>query len=55
MLAARDLNAQVQYLSATDRYGLTVDLRDLRTKMAKQAGGAVELHLEANLGATWRS
>lgn len=48
--AARDLNAQVKYLSATDRYGLTVDLRDLRTRMAPQAEAQSNLHIEGELG-----
>ncbi len=41
-LAARDLDAEVHYISLSDRYGATVDLKDLRTKMAKGAGGAVD-------------
>ena len=35
-LAAADLDARVQYLRATDRYGATVDLNDLRTQIAKE-------------------
>jgi translocation and assembly module TamB len=49
-LAAQDLNANVHYLSATDRYGATVDLRDLRTQMAKEPEVKSSLHLEAQLG-----
>ncbi|NYF79751.1 translocation/assembly module TamB domain-containing protein [Granulicella arctica] len=49
-LAARDLNAQVQYLSATDRYGAIVDLNDLRTKMGKQKEAQSKLHIEAEVG-----
>jgi translocation and assembly module TamB len=49
-MAARDLNARVNYLSATDRYGITVDLNDLRTKMDKQPEARSSLHLEAELG-----
>ncbi len=49
-LAAQDLNANVQYLAATDRYGATVDLRDLQTKMAKEPEAKSSLHLEAQLG-----
>ena len=49
-LAAQDLNANVHYISSNDRYGATVDLRDLRTKMAKEPEAKSSLHLEAQLG-----
>ena len=49
-LAAQDLNATVQYLSATDRYGATIDLRDLRTQMQKEPEAKSSLHLEAEVG-----
>ena len=49
-LAARDLNAEVHYIFADDRYGATVDLKDLRTKMAKQPEAQSELHVEAEVG-----
>jgi translocation and assembly module TamB len=49
-LAARDLNAQVQYLSSTDRYGATIDLNDLRTKMQKEPEAQSKLHIEAEVG-----
>jgi len=49
-LDARDLNADVHYLSATDRYGMTIDLNDLRTKMATQVEAQSRLHLEGELG-----
>ena len=49
-MAARDLNAEVQYLKATDRYGITIDLNDLRTKMDKQPEAQSKLHLE---GGAW--
>jgi translocation and assembly module TamB len=49
-LAAHDLNAQVHYLRATDRYGIAVDLNDLRTKMAAQPVAHSRLHMEAELG-----
>jgi translocation and assembly module TamB len=49
-VAARDLNARVNYLSATDRYGITLDLNDLRTKMDKQPEAQSKLHVEAELG-----
>ncbi len=48
--AARDLEAQVNYLSASDRYGMTIDLQDLRTKMAKEPEAQSKLHVEAELG-----
>ena len=49
-LAARDLGAEVHYISSTDRYGMTVDLKDLRTKMAQQAEASSTLAFEAELG-----
>jgi translocation and assembly module TamB len=49
-LAARDLNAEVNYIASDDRYGTTVDLKDLRTKMGKQVEAQSMLHVEAELG-----
>jgi translocation and assembly module TamB len=49
-MAGRDLNVQVNYLSKTDRYGIKVDLNDLRTKMATQPEAQSKLHVEAELG-----
>jgi translocation and assembly module TamB len=49
-LAARDLDAEVHYLASTDRYGATVDLKNLRTKMGKQVEAQSTLHLAAELG-----
>jgi len=49
-MAARELDAEVHYLSSTDRYGMTVDLKDLRTKMAKQVEAQSALHLVVQLG-----
>ncbi len=49
-LAAHDLNAQVNYLVKTDRYGATVDLRDLVTQIAKEPEARSSLHLEAEIG-----
>jgi len=49
-LAARNLDADVKYLRATDRYGITLDLSDLRTKMAAEPEAQSKLHLEAELG-----
>ena len=49
-LAAQDLNAQVQYLTKLDHYGAVVELRDLRTQIAKQPEAKSSLHLEAEIG-----
>jgi translocation and assembly module TamB len=49
-LAARNLNAEVHYISSADHYGATVDLADLRTKNAKQPEVQSHLHLTAELG-----
>ena len=49
-LAARDLDAEVHYISSSDRYGATVDLRDLRTKMKAYPEAQSKLHIEAELG-----
>jgi translocation and assembly module TamB len=48
--AANDLNAEVHYIHATDRYGMTIDLADLRTQMAKQPEVQSKLHMTAELG-----
>jgi translocation and assembly module TamB len=49
-MLARELDVEVHYLSSTDRYGLTVDLKDLRTKMAKQVEAQSTLHVVMQLG-----
>jgi translocation and assembly module TamB len=49
-MAANNLNAQVRYLKATDRYGITGGLDDLRTKMDKEPEAQSKLHLDAELG-----
>jgi translocation and assembly module TamB len=49
-MAARDLGAEVHYIASTDRYGMTVDLKDLRTKLSKQIEVQSALHLAAELG-----
>jgi translocation and assembly module TamB len=49
-MAARDLNTEVHYLRATDRYGIAIDLSDLRTKMGKRPEAQSKLHLNAELG-----
>jgi len=48
--AARDLNAQVKYKRFTDRYGITLDLADLRTQMQAAPEAQSRLHLEGELG-----
>jgi translocation and assembly module TamB len=49
-LAAHDLNARVNYLTATDRYGISIDLNDLRTRIDKQPEAKSELHIQGQLG-----
>lgn len=49
-MAARNLTVVVHYLHSTDRYGMMVDLSDLRTKMAKEPEAQSRLHLEGELG-----
>lgn len=49
-LAARDLNARVNYVTATDRYGINIDLNDLRTRIDRQPEVHSKLHLEGELG-----
>ena len=48
--AAKDLNAEVHYIKATDRYGMTIDLADLRTRMAKEPEVQSKLHMAAEFG-----
>ncbi len=48
--AAQNLNARVQYLPATDRYGIDVSLADLQTQMQKQPVEHSSLHLNMQLG-----
>jgi translocation and assembly module TamB len=49
-LAARDLDAEVHYISSNDHYGATVDLKDLRTKMGTEPEADSTLHVEAEIG-----
>jgi len=49
-MAARDLDAEVHYIFLSDRYGATIDLKDLRTKVGVQAEAQSTLHVEAELG-----
>lgn len=49
-VAARDLNANVRYLSATDRYGIHVSLADLQTQMQQLPLQHSKLDLNLQLG-----
>ena len=49
-MAARDLNAEIHYLSGEDQYQILIDLDDLRTRMKDQPEAHSKLHLEAQLG-----
>lgn len=49
-LATNDLNAEVHYVPKGDMYGATIDVNDLRTKMAQQPEAQSKLHVEAELG-----
>jgi len=49
-LAAKNMQAEVHYLSWSDRYGATIDVNDLRTKMVKQQEVRSRLHVEAEAG-----
>ena len=48
--AAKDLNANVHYISSSDRYGISIDLADLRTRMAKEPEMQSKLHMDLQLG-----
>jgi translocation and assembly module TamB len=49
-LTANDVSARVEYMKKVDRYDATLDLADLRTKMAAQPEVQSKLHLTAELG-----
>jgi len=49
-LVARNLEAEVHYLRPSDRYGITVGMNDLRTKMNTQPAALSKLHFDAELG-----
>ena len=49
-LAAQQLSAEVHYIPSTDRYGATIDLADLRTRINKEPEVQSKLHLTAQLG-----
>lgn len=48
--AAKDLNANVHYIRSSDRYGISIDLADLRTRMAKEPEMQSKLHMDLQLG-----
>jgi translocation and assembly module TamB len=48
--AAKDLNANVHYISSTDRYGITVDLADLETRMMREPQVQSRLHMDLQMG-----
>jgi len=48
--AARDLDLNVHYISSTDRYGITLDVNDLRTRMKSEPEAQSKLHAELELG-----
>jgi translocation and assembly module TamB len=48
--AARDLSLNVHYISSSDRYGITLDMNDLRTRMKTEPEAQSTLHAEAELG-----
>jgi translocation and assembly module TamB len=49
-VAARNLDAEVRYLRATDSYGIALGLNDLRTKAEGQPEAQSRLHFDAELG-----
>lgn len=49
-LAARDFEAEIHYIFRADRYGATIDLKDLRTRLKNEAEARSSLHLDAELG-----
>lgn len=49
-VAARNLDAEIHYISSSDHYGATIDLKDLRTKLGKEPEADSTLHVEAEVG-----
>jgi translocation and assembly module TamB len=49
-VAAEDLNVEIHYIASTDRYGATIDLANLRTKMGEHPEVQSKLHLTGELG-----
>jgi translocation and assembly module TamB len=48
--AANDLNANVHYIRSSDRYGIMIDLADLRTRMVNEPEVQSKLHMDLQLG-----
>ncbi len=49
-VAANDLQVEVHYIGSGDKYGATIDLSDLRSKLAMEREAQSTLHVEAELG-----
>lgn len=49
-LQANDLGVNVRYLTASDHYGVTIGIRDLRTRMQQMPEAQSRLNLKAELG-----
>jgi translocation and assembly module TamB len=49
-LAANNLSAQINYIASSDRYGVTLDLADLQTKIANQPQVQSKLHVAGEIG-----
>ena len=49
-LTANNLQAEVHYISASDHYGATITMNDLRTKMAQEPEVQSKLQLAAEFG-----
>jgi translocation and assembly module TamB len=49
-VAAKDVSAEVHYVRRTDIYGATIDLADLRTKLANEKEVQSKMHLTVELG-----
>jgi translocation and assembly module TamB len=49
-VAAKDVSAEVHYERRADHYGMTIDLADLRTKLANEKEVQSKMHLTAELG-----
>jgi translocation and assembly module TamB len=49
-VSANNLSAEVHYIRSSDRYGATLDMGDLRTRMAAQPEVQSKLHVVAEFG-----
>lgn len=49
-LDANNLGVNVRYITATDHYGLTIDMDDLRTRMQQMPVAQSRLHVKGELG-----